>query len=120
MPNQHAPHDYLPLKPVYFLVLLTLGEGDRHGYAIVKAIEARTGGELRLEPGNLYRHLRKLIDLGMVEETDRRPAPESDDERRRYYTITAFGRAVAAAEAERMRDLLAEADRNPLFSAEPR
>ena len=56
----------------------------------------------------------------MVEETDRRPAPESDDERRRYYTITAFGRAVAAAEAERMRDLLAEADRNPLFSAEPR
>ena len=100
----------LPLKPVDFHVLLVLTDGELHGYAMVKEIEERSDGRIRLEPGNLYRHLRRLVDDALVAPSSRRRASEGGDERRRYYRVTAFGRRVLAAEAARMRALAAAAE----------
>lgn len=99
----------LPLKPQDYHILFVLLDGERHGYGMVKEIERETGGTIRLEAGNLYRSVRRLIKQGLIVESDRRPAPESDDERRRYYGVTEFGRQVVAAETERMRTLVAAA-----------
>lgn len=103
------PDDFLPLRPVEFEILLTLAAGDRHGYAIITETEARTG--TRLETGTMYRALRRLVSDGLAKPTDRRAtsADESNDERRRYYAITALGERVAAAEAARMARLVAAA-----------
>jgi DNA-binding PadR family transcriptional regulator len=98
---------YLPLKPAVFLVLLSLAEEEQHGYALASSVRNLSGGKLRLATGPLYRHLQRLLDDGLVEESDRRPAPDQDDRRRRYYRLTALGRQVVAAEAERMADLVA-------------
>ena len=100
----------LPLKPQDFHILFVLLDGDRHGYGMVKEIERQTDGQIRLEAGNLYRSVRRLIKQGLIAETDRRPAPESDDERRRYYSVTEFGRQVVAAETDRMRAVVAAAE----------
>ncbi|UCG88358.1 MAG: helix-turn-helix transcriptional regulator [Gemmatimonadota bacterium] len=96
----------LPLKPVEFLVLLVLMDGERHGYGIVQDMAERTGGKVRLLPGNLYSVLRRLMHNGLLVESSRRPAKDLDDERRRYYRITAMGKKVLAADAERMRSLV--------------
>jgi DNA-binding PadR family transcriptional regulator len=88
-----------------FHILLSLGEGERHGYALKREIAKRTEGKLRLGPGVLYGSIRKMLELGLIEETEERPDPHLDDERRRYYRITALGRKIARAEAERMREL---------------
>jgi DNA-binding PadR family transcriptional regulator len=77
---------------------------------MVKEIERQTGGQVRIEAGNLYRSVRRLIKQGLIAESDRRPAAESDDERRRYYCISEFGRQVVTAETDRMRDVVAAAD----------
>jgi DNA-binding PadR family transcriptional regulator len=98
----------LPLRPIVFQVLLSLADGERHGYAIVRDIADRSSG-LRLQPGNLYRHLRYMLDETLIEESDRRPVAGKDDERRRYYRITRFGRQVALAEASRLEGVAAEA-----------
>src|SRR5918995_5847970 len=103
------PETLLPLKPVVFQVLLSLLDGERHGYAIVQAIAERSSARLKIEPGNLYRTLRFMLDEGLIDESDRRPAPEADDERRRYYKVTKFGQRVAAAEAARLVELVADA-----------
>lgn len=103
------PETLLPLKPVVFQVLLSLLDGERHGYAIVQDIAERSSARMQIEPGNLYRTLRFMIDETLIEESDRRPAPEADDERRRYYRITKFGRQVASAEASRLVELVADA-----------
>ena len=103
------PETLLPLKPVVFQVLLSLSDDERHGYAIVRDIAERSSARLQIEPGNLYRTLRFMLDEAMIEESDRRPAPEADDERRRYYRITRFGQQVAAAEAARLVELVADA-----------
>ena len=103
------PEALLPLKPVVFQVLLSLSDGERHGYAIVQDIADRSSARLQLEPGNLYRVLQSMLDDGLIEESDRRPAPDRDDERRRYYRITPFGRRVASAEAARLSDIVADA-----------
>jgi DNA-binding PadR family transcriptional regulator len=103
---------HLPLKPVHFLVLVVLLEGDCHGYGLVKEIEERTEGGMQLEPGNLYRFIRKLMDVGMIAESSRRPARDADDERRRYYRITPFGREVVTAEAARMKALVRFVERH--------
>jgi DNA-binding PadR family transcriptional regulator len=87
---------------VVFQVLLSLAEGERHGYAIVQDIAERSAARVRLEPGNLYRHLKTMLDEGLIEESGRRPVGGKDDERRRYYRITRFGRQVALAEASRL------------------
>jgi len=100
---------YLPLKPVAFQVLLSLSESERHGYGITQDIAARTSAKMRLEPGNLYRSLKTMLDDRLIEESERRPAPDLDDERRRYYRITPLGRKVAVAEMARLEAMVAEA-----------
>ncbi len=100
----------LPLKPVDFLVLMVLSEDERHGYGIVQDIAQHTDGKIQLVPGNLYSVLRRLLGLGVITEAERRPAPDLDDARRRYYSITSMGSQVLTAEAERMRDLVAFAE----------
>lgn len=95
----------LPLSPAVFHILLSLGEGERHGYALKREIAKRTSGKLKLGPGVLYGSISKMLELGLIEESAERPDPHLDDERRRYYKITAFGTQVARAEAARMREL---------------
>jgi DNA-binding PadR family transcriptional regulator len=96
----------LPLQPTTFHILLSLAEEDRHGYAIILDVARRTDGEIKLSAGTLYRSIQRMLELGLITETKTRPAPEMDDERRRYYRITPFGTAVAKAEAGRMASLL--------------
>jgi DNA-binding PadR family transcriptional regulator len=102
MADFRDPHEYVPLRPVEFEVLLVLAGGDAHGYGIIKEARDRGAGGSRIDTGTLYRTLRRLTMAGMVEPSDERPASESDDERRRYYAVTPFGRAVAGAEARRL------------------
>jgi len=100
-------HDaLLPLQPTSFHILLSLAEEDRHGYAIIQDIARRTTGEIKLSAGTLYRSIQRLQEQGLIVETRTRPAPEEDDERRRYYSITALGREVAQAEVRRLQSLL--------------
>jgi DNA-binding PadR family transcriptional regulator len=110
------PEDLLPLKPLHFLMLLTLADGDRHAYGIKKDLAARQAYRT-MGPGTLYRTIDQLIDAGLIEETDRRPVAELDDERRRYYRLTGFGRRVAVAEADRLADLLKAASLRRLAAA---
>src|SRR6186997_2642185 len=107
MRDTHNIDALLPLKPVAFQILLSLADGERHGYAITQDIASRTAAKMQLEPGNLYRSLKTLIDDGVIEESDRRPAADLDDERRRYYRITPLGRKVASAEIARLEAVLA-------------
>ncbi|MFN8582764.1 MAG: helix-turn-helix transcriptional regulator [Gemmatimonadaceae bacterium] len=100
------PRSYLPLKPVDFLLLLALADDEQHGYALVQSISARTDGMVELEPGNLYRIIKRLLDDGLVAESERRPAPDLDDERRRYYRLTPLGARVAIEESRRLRALV--------------
>jgi DNA-binding PadR family transcriptional regulator len=108
-PLSRAAEDLLPLRPVVFQVLLSLAEGERHGYAIVQDIAERSSARLQIEPGNLYRHLKFMLDESLIEESDRRPVAGKDDERRRYYRLTRFGRQVALAEAARLEAVAVEA-----------
>lgn len=100
------PADFLPLPPITLHILLALAGDDRHGYAIIQDIAARTGGAMTVGPGTLYRSIQRMLDQGLVVETQDRPAPDLDDERRRYYRLSDFGRAVARAEVERLADTL--------------
>jgi DNA-binding PadR family transcriptional regulator len=107
MPNSTSDIDaLLPLPPATFHILVALAREDRHGYAIILDVEERTHGDLRLSAGTLYRSIQRMLEQGLIRETRDRPAPELDDERRRYYRITPFGTAVAGAEAQRMSDLV--------------
>ena len=96
----------LPLPPVTFHILMALADGDRHGYAIIQDVEARTDGDLRLGAGTLYRSIHRMLEQGLIVEPSRRPARAVDDERRRYYRLTPFGTAVARAETRRLAQLL--------------
>lgn len=98
---------FIPLRPVEFLLLLALAEQDQHGYGLTQAIADRTDGTVRLEPGNLYKVLKRLVADGLVAHADHRPVAELDNERRRYYRLTTLGASVAALEAERLQELLA-------------
>jgi DNA-binding PadR family transcriptional regulator len=104
--DQPDPTDLTPLSPAVFHILLSLGEGERHGYALKREISLRTGGKLKLGPGVLYGSINKMVELGLIEESEARPDAHLDDERRRYYRITSYGRKVAQAEAARMRELV--------------
>ena len=95
-----SPESFLPLTSVVFEILVTLANGDHHGYSILSEVRERTGDPLR--PGSLYRAIGRLLADDLVEELDERPDPETDDERRRYYRLTDLGRRVAAAEAGRL------------------
>ena len=94
------------LPPATFHILLALAEDDRHGYAIIQDVAVRTGGELKLSAGTLYRSIQRMLEQGLIAETRERPAPEDDDERRRYYRITAEGSAAARAEVRRLGQLV--------------
>jgi DNA-binding PadR family transcriptional regulator len=100
------PRDLLPLRPAVLHILLALADEDRHGYGIMREVEGRTGGQTRLGPGTLYGSIKRMLADGLIEESDERPDPAMDDQRRRYYRITDFGRRVAGAEAERLSTLV--------------
>ena len=96
----------LPLTPGMFQVLIALADGEKHGYAIIKEVARRTGGEIALGAGTLYAIVRRFVEEGVIAESAERPDPSLDDERRRYYRLTPFGRDVARAEAARMETAL--------------
>jgi DNA-binding PadR family transcriptional regulator len=100
------PESFLPLKPHWFHVLLSLDGQEQHGYGIMQEVLERTGGKVRLWPATLYGTLKRLMDADLIEESAARPAPEEDDARRRYYRLTRLGRRVLAAEGERLEDLV--------------
>ncbi len=118
MQNEAAAQDLqslLPLKPLVFQILLVLHDGERHGYSIVKQLAQESSGR-QIAPGNLYRTLRTMMAQGLIEESDSRPDPLLDDERRRYFCLTSLGRRLASAEAARLEDLLSSARRRSLLS----
>jgi DNA-binding PadR family transcriptional regulator len=94
------------LPPATFHILMSLAEEERHGYAIIKDVEARTRGDLRLSPGTLYRSIQRMLEDGLLVESNRRPAAALDDERRRYYRITPRGMAMAREEMRRLTQLV--------------
>jgi DNA-binding PadR family transcriptional regulator len=100
------PEDLLPLPFATFHILMAVADEDRHGYGIIQDVAERTGGKLRLSAGTLYRSIQRMLEQGLLVETQERPAPELDDERRRYYRITAFGAAAARAEVSRLNQLM--------------
>ena len=115
------PRSLLPLTPAVLHVLLALAGEERHGYGIMREVEDRTGGEVRLGPGTLYGAIKRMLADGLIEESDERPDPVLDVRRRRYYRITDFGRRVAGAEAERLQDLVSTARARKLLpTREPR
>jgi DNA-binding PadR family transcriptional regulator len=109
-----------PLTPAMFHVLLALAGDDLHGYAILKEVDLRTGGEVKLSTGTLYGIVKRLLNDGLIVELRQRPAAAEDDERRRYYRLTPKGRELAAAEAERLAKVVALArSRHLLKKAQP-
>ena len=105
-PRETDKEGQLPLTPALFHVLLALAEEEMHGYAILKEVERRTGGKVRLSAGTLYGIIKRLNGEGWIVESSKRPAAGLDDERRRYYRLTEQGRQVAVAEARRLEELL--------------
>src|SRR3954471_19758955 len=103
------PESQAPVTAAMFNVLLSLADGDKHGYAILKDVEEQTGGEVELSTGTLYGIIKRLLAEGLIVELRSRPPAENDDQRRRYYRLTEDGRRLAVAEAERMAKLLARA-----------
>lgn len=100
------PDALLPLPPATFHILMAVTDEDRHGYAIIQDVAARTGGALKLSAGTLYRSIQRMLEQGLIVETQERPDPELDDERRRYYRITKFGKQVGDLEARRLSQLV--------------
>jgi len=111
----HATDVPRPLNPKIFMILLAFAEGTAHGYQIKKSVEERSGGQVRLDAGSLYRAMAKLLDDGLIAETVERPDPSEDDARRRYYRLTEPGRQVAATEARRLASLVEVARANNLI-----
>ena len=110
-----APGEIPPLTPAVFHVLLALTDGERHGYAIMQEVAENTDGQMQMGPGTLYGTIKRLIEARMIEESDQRPDPELDDERRRYYRLTALGQRAVRAEAARYAELAAVARRKRLI-----
>ncbi len=108
----------LPLTPAVFQILLALADAELHGYAIMREVRERTKGRVRLGPGTLYGSVKRMLAEGLIEEAEERPDPQLDDERRRYYRLTRFGRAVAAEEARRLDELVTDARAKQLLPAE--
>lgn len=111
------PEAVLPLTQAMFHILLALADAERHGYGIMQEVAQRTDGAVQLGPGTLYGSIKRMRTAGLIEESDDRPDPEMDDQRRRYYRLTDFGRRVAAAEAERLAALVRQAQAKQLLAA---
>jgi DNA-binding PadR family transcriptional regulator len=103
------PEEFLPLTPAMFHILLALADKERHGYHIMREVDERTEGNVKLGPGTLYGSIKRMMADGLVEELEERPDPELDDERRRYYRLTDFGFRVASAEAQRLEQMVRSA-----------
>ncbi len=100
------PESFLPLSQPVFHILVAVADRQRHGYAIMKEVNRATDGAVKLSTGTLYAAIRRLLDDGLVEESDERPDDELDDKRRRYYRLTELGHAVVLREADRMAELV--------------
>ncbi len=114
--TQTSPHDFIPLTPPVFHILLAISDGARHGYAIIKEVEVRSQSDVILSTGTLYAAIKRLLGDGLIEETDSGKAVVNVDERRRYYRLTALGRKVARAEVNRMIELVNVAEEKRLVS----
>jgi DNA-binding PadR family transcriptional regulator len=112
--SKRDPQDFLPLTPAIFTILLALADGEKHGYGIMQEITERAGG-LRIGPGTLYGSIKRLLEDKWIEESEKRPDPAHDDERRRYYRLTEWGQRIAAAEAARLEALVHLAHRRRLL-----
>lgn len=96
------PEEFPPLTPAVFNILLALADGEKHGYGIMQEVEANTSGQVLMGPGTLYGSIKRMLQAGLIEESDERADPEMDDQRRRYYKLTALGRRTLRMEAERL------------------
>jgi DNA-binding PadR family transcriptional regulator len=114
------PYSLVPLTPAVFHIMLALAEREGHGYGIMLEVERLTGGQVRLGPGTLYRSIQRMLVDGLLAESEDRLDPAVDDERRRYYRLTAFGRQVARAEARRLAALVQAAQVRGFLSREER
>ena len=106
---KREPESLLPLTPAVFAILLALADGERHGYGIMQEVSARSNGKMRMGQGTHYGSNKRMLADGLIEESGERPDPALDDERRRYYRMTAFGQRVARLEAERLAQLVSVA-----------
>lgn len=110
-----AEHQIPPLTPAVFHILLALSNGERHGYGIMKQVESDSQGNVSMGPGTLYGSLKRMLDSGLVMESDKRVDPQMDDERRIYYQITGVGTKALAAELERYKRIVSLAQERKLF-----
>lgn len=117
MAHISTPEGMLPLTPAVFHILLALADSEKHGYGIMQDVLAITGGEIKMGPGTLYGSIKRMLEAGLIVESDERPDPTLDDERRRYYRITPFGEQVARAEANRLKALLQAAQAKKLMGS---
>ena len=115
--GKEKPEAWLPLTAPMFHILLALADKERHGYDIMREVDQRSEGDVRLGPGTLYGSIKRMLSDGLIEELDDRPDPELDDERRRYYRLSDLGRRVAVAEAQRLERLVKSARSKKLLSA---
>ena len=111
----HEPRQF-SLSPPEFQILLALADGEKHGYAIMQEVQARTEGRTRLGPGTLYGAIKRMLGGGLIEEAEERPDPQVDDQRRRYYRLTDAGHRLAVAEAERLAELVRTAHQKRLLT----
>lgn len=111
------PQDLLPLTPAVFHILLALADGEKHGYSIMQEAEQLSAGRVKMGPGTLYGSIKRMLEAGLIEESDERPDPALDDERRRYYRLTEFGSRVAHAEAARLVALVNAAQTKKLLGS---
>jgi DNA-binding PadR family transcriptional regulator len=106
MTEQTDPNSFLPLTPAVFHILLALADGEKHGYAIMKQVTEDSDGAVKMGPGTLYGSIKRMLAAGLIAETEERPDPRIDDQRRRYYRLTDFGGSVVTAELRRLSSLV--------------
>ena len=111
------PVTFVPLSPAVFNILLALADGDKHGYGIMLEVEANTGGQVNMGPGTLYGSIKRMLKAGFICESDERPDPDLDDQRRRYYGLTELGRKVLQAESQRLVNQVAVLQRKNVFES---
>ena len=113
---EKEPRDLLPLPPAQLHILLALADGEKHGYAVMSEVERMTDGEVSMGPGTLYGAIKRMLNADLIEESDNRPDPELDDERRRYYRVTGYGARVLTAELARLEQLVRAAEAKKVAS----
>ena len=115
MSDKQQPEDLLPLTPAVLYILLSLADGERHGYSIMQEVGEITDQTVNMGPGTLYGSIKRMLAANLIEETEERPDPTIDDKRRRYYKLTPFGHSVLTLEAERLAQLVQQAQARQLL-----